>query len=118
MQTHTQIYFVFFGYAYGDFIPSELSFGRATEIHHIENKGMGGTKNPDINHIENVMAVNRKEHEEHGDKKKYLSFLKTSHAAFIRAMKPQYVFKHLEEPSKEEVRLVRLKLRRIKAAQI
>jgi|GEM_PF-929186 hypothetical protein len=117
MQRHTKIYFVFFGYAPGDFVPSELNFRLATEIHHIKNKGMGGTNNPEINHIENIMAVNRKEHDEYGDKKKYLSFLKTSHATFIRTMKPRYKFEYLEEPPEVKVKLMRRKLRNLKAAQ-
>lgn len=64
MQKHTKIYFNHFGIAEQDFVKCEVSgcYSRATEIHHIDSKGLGGTSiNKDF--IENLVAVCRLHHE-------------------------------------------------------
>lgn len=55
----------YFNYVLDDFIPCEICGARAVDIHHIENRGSGGSKTKD--HIENLMAVCRKCHIEYGD---------------------------------------------------
>ena len=81
MQKHTTIYFQYFSYDESDFVPSELSGKRATEIHHIENKGMGSSEDKD--YIENLMALTREEHLFYGDKVQYMDFLKQKHKEFM-----------------------------------
>lgn len=78
MKIHTKIYFNYFGYDISDFIPCECCGAKAVDIHHIECKGMGGSKTKD--YIENLMAVCRQCHIEKGDKKQYLEELKKIHA--------------------------------------
>ena len=78
MQKHTKIYLSSCNYDSTDFIPSELSFQRAVDVHHIISRGKGGE---DI--IENLMAVTREEHIEFGDKKEWMYFLLVRHYDFL-----------------------------------
>jgi hypothetical protein len=67
----------YFGYDKSDFIPCEICSQKAVDIHHIECRGMGGTK--DKNSIENLMALCRHDHLKYGDKKQYKEFLNVVH---------------------------------------
>jgi hypothetical protein len=77
MQKHTQIYLQGMGYKTTDFIPCEVCGSQAVDIHHIEARGMGGSKDRDT--IENLMGLCRQHHIEYGDKKQYKEFLKEMH---------------------------------------
>jgi len=77
MRKHTKIYMDYFEYVIDDVIPCEVCGNRAQDIHHIECRGMGGSKNADV--VENLMAVCRQCHIEYGDKKQYINFLKNIH---------------------------------------
>lgn len=67
----------FFGYGVDSFIPCEVCNSRAVDIHHIDCRGMGGSKTKDD--ITNLMGLCREHHLEYGDKKHYIDFLKTIH---------------------------------------
>ena len=71
-------YFNHFGYDISDFIPCEVCGKTAVDIHHIEARGIGGSK--DADNIENLMALCREDHLKYGDKKQYKEFLKDKHA--------------------------------------
>jgi nucleosome binding factor SPN SPT16 subunit len=77
MQKHTQIYLQGMGYKKTDFIPCEVCGSQAVDCHHIEARGMGGSKDKDT--IENIMALCREHHIQYGDKKQYKDFLKEIH---------------------------------------
>jgi 5-methylcytosine-specific restriction endonuclease McrA len=77
MQKHTQIYLQGMGYKKTDFIPCEVCGSQAVDIHHINARGMGGSKTADV--IENLMGLCRKCHIEYGDKKQHKEFLKEIH---------------------------------------
>ena len=77
MKNYTKIYFKHFGYVMDDFIPCEVCGDRAVDIHHIDCRGMGGTKDKD--RIENLMGLCRKCHVEFGDKKEFTVYLKDIH---------------------------------------
>lgn len=47
---------------------------RAVDIHHVEARGMGGTKAPE--NINNLIALCRSCHIKYGDKKQYMDMLK------------------------------------------
>ena len=81
MKKHTKIYLEFFEYDESDFIPCELCGSKAVDIHHINARGMGGSKNADT--IENLMAVCRKCHEIFGDKKEHKDYLFKIHNKII-----------------------------------
>lgn len=81
MRKHTKIYMDYFGYGKEDFISCEICGKRAVDIHHINARGMGGSKDKDT--IENLMAVDRECHIKYGDKKEYMDFLKEKHQQFI-----------------------------------
>ena len=57
MKKHTKIYMKHFNYALDDFIPCTTCGTRAVDIHHIERRGMGGSKDKDF--IENLAALCR-----------------------------------------------------------
>jgi hypothetical protein len=75
----------FFGYGVEDFIPSEISGKPAVDVHHIERRGMGGSKNKD--YIENLMALTREEHDKYGDKEQHKQWLHDQHQLFIKNFK-------------------------------
>ena len=77
MRNHTKIYLNFFGYDTNSFIPCEMCGLKAQDIHHIEARGMGGSKHADT--IENLMALCRKCHIDFGDKKQHKEMLKVVH---------------------------------------
>lgn len=60
MKNHTKIYMKYFDYVQDDVILCEHCKKVAVDIHHIYNKGMGGSKNKD--YIENLIALCRKCH--------------------------------------------------------
>ena len=78
MRRHTKVYFDHFGYGLDCFIRCEVCSARAVDIHHIECRGMGGSKEKDK--IENLMGLCRKCHLEYGDKKQHIDFLKEKHS--------------------------------------
>jgi len=61
MKTHTKVYLNHFKLEQGDYIGSEITGAPAQDIHHINARGMGGSKDKD--YIENLMALTRKEHD-------------------------------------------------------
>jgi 5-methylcytosine-specific restriction endonuclease McrA len=77
MKRHTMTYLNHFGYDISDFIPCEVCGKKAIDIHHVEARGLGGSKEAD--NIENLMALCREDHVKFGDKKQYKDFLKEKH---------------------------------------
>lgn len=77
MKKHTKVYLQGMGYDTTDFIPCEVCQAKAVDIHHIDARGMGGSKQSDI--IENLMALCRKCHVEYGDKTQHKEMLKEIH---------------------------------------
>ena len=77
MKKHSKIYLDYFGYDTSDFIPCEICGAKAVDIHHIEPRGMGGSKTKDV--IENLQALCRSCHIKYGDKKQYKDLMKTVH---------------------------------------
>ena len=82
MKNHTKIYMKYFGYGIDDYIACEVCDNRAVDIHHIDARGMGGTKNKES--IEEIMALCRQCHLDFGDKEQYMQFLKDKHNEVIR----------------------------------
>lgn len=78
MKNHTKVYLKEMGYDPTDFIPCEVCQSKAVDIHHIEARGMGGSKHADT--IDNLMALCRACHVAFGDKKQYKELLKATHA--------------------------------------
>ena len=62
MKKHTKVYIEAMGYTDTDFIFCEVCNRRAVDIHHIEPRGMGGSKLLDT--PENLMALCRECHHE------------------------------------------------------
>ena len=61
MKEHTKVYMQFFDYAEQDFVMCEMcQQDRAVDIHHIQGRGMGGSKEQDF--IENLMGLCRECH--------------------------------------------------------
>lgn len=81
MKKHTKKYLSYFGYTQADFIPCEICGQLATDIHHIDARGMGGSDEKDC--IENLMAMCRLHHIEYGDIKVFKEYLKKVHLNFI-----------------------------------
>lgn len=77
MKKHVKVYLDHFGYGIEDFIPCEMCGQKAVDIHHIEARGMGGTKTKDK--IENLQALCRHCHMKFGDIQLYIDLLKETH---------------------------------------
>jgi hypothetical protein len=77
VKKHTKLYLSYFNYDQSDFIPCEVCGDKAVDIHHIECRGMGGSKEADK--IENLQALCRKCHIKYGDKKDFKEFLQEIH---------------------------------------
>lgn len=87
MQRHVREYLVWMGYDEHDFIPCELTGGKAVDIHHIDCKGMGGVggdREKIVESIYNLMALTREAHEELGDKEMFKEALYEAHFQMIR----------------------------------
>ena len=80
MRKHTKVYLDYFG-LHGEFIPCEVCYKQANDIHHIKCRGAGGSKTKDF--IENLMALCRSCHEKYGDKKQYMEFLNKIHLKYM-----------------------------------
>jgi hypothetical protein len=75
MKKHTKVYFDALGYDISDtFIPSELSGMKAVDLHHLVNRE---------DRIENLMALTREEHIEHGEIKTSMKHLLINHKNFL-----------------------------------
>jgi len=90
MQKHTKIYFDFFEIDYDPVsgwhnCRSEISGLPAQDIHHVERRGMGGSKSAD--RIENLMALTREEHINFGDKEQYKDWLQNIHDEYMLKFK-------------------------------
>jgi len=83
MKNHTKIYMDALGYDETDFIPSEISGLKATDICHIKCRGLGGNPLKDKDRIENLMAQTRDEHINLGDKKETMVFQYETHRKFL-----------------------------------
>jgi len=77
MKKHTKIYLEAMGFSTTDWIPCEVCGATAVDIHHIDSRGMGGSKTADI--IENLMALCRICHVAYGDIKEYKERLQATH---------------------------------------
>ena len=82
MKKYTKLYYKAFGYGLQDFVACELCGAKAVDIHHIEARGMGGSK--DKNDIGNIMALCRGCHLEYGDKKQHKEYLTERHFYFMK----------------------------------
>ena len=86
MQKHTKIWMNYFDKTTDEFIECENCRGRASEIHHIDSKGMGGTSlNKD--YIENLIAVCRICHEKAHASIEFNQELKQTHLKYMERMK-------------------------------
>jgi 5-methylcytosine-specific restriction endonuclease McrA len=77
VKNHTKVYLKAFGYDTNSWIACEVCGGTAVDIHHIESRGMGGSKIADT--IENLMALCRPCHVAYGDIKEFKERLKATH---------------------------------------
>lgn len=77
MKKHTKVYLDGMGYDVTDFICCEVCQAQAVDIHHIEARGMGGSKEADT--IENLMGLCRACHNAFGDKTQHKEMLKAVH---------------------------------------
>jgi predicted restriction endonuclease len=83
LKKYKKIYFDYFNYTEGDFIKCEIPTCTqpAVDIHHIDARGMGGSKLKDV--IENLMALCRTHHDSFGDKKQFKQWLKSIHSKVL-----------------------------------
>ena len=72
----------YFSFDRCDFIPCEVCSNPATDIHHIDARGMGGSKTKD--YIENLQALCRGCHIEYGDITDLKDMLKKIHLKYMQ----------------------------------
>jgi 5-methylcytosine-specific restriction endonuclease McrA len=77
MVKYKEVYLKAFNLTRDEFVECEVCKGQAVEIHHLDCKGMGGSKEKDT--IDNLMAVCRECHVKYGDKKQYKDLLQEIH---------------------------------------
>jgi len=82
MKSYTKLYMDYFGYHLSDWMPCEICGGTAVDLHHIERRGLGGSKTKDT--IENLMALCRGHHIQYGDKKQHKEMFKEVHLNFMK----------------------------------
>ena len=87
MKEHTRIYLTGMCYDVSDFVPCEVCQKKAVDIHHIDNRGMGGSKSKD--YFLNLMALCRKCHNEYGDIEALLPALRAIHVKQINARRKE-----------------------------
>lgn len=84
MQKHTKLYLEEFYPKWGpdDCFECEIEecHACATDIHHIEARGMGGR--PSKDNVDNLMALCRYHHDAYGDKTEYKQLLAETHLKF------------------------------------
>tara|TARA_R100000900_G_C3262391_1_gene149833 strand:+ start:292 stop:549 length:258 start_codon:yes stop_codon:yes gene_type:complete len=83
MKKHTKIYLKHFDYGEQDFIGCEICSRRAVDIHHIEARGMGGSKTKD--YIENLAALCRECHISAETEPKFNEKVKQVHLKLIKS---------------------------------
>jgi hypothetical protein len=66
-------------------MPCEICGARMVDIHHIEARGMGGSREKD--NIDNLIGLCRSCHVEYGDKKQHVEYLKSVHERQINKRK-------------------------------
>ena len=82
MKRHVKIYLDAFGF--DGLSPLECEAcnrWNGTDVHHIEARGMGGSKHADT--IDNLMLLCRECHIRYGDKKQFKDWLKRVHAQYM-----------------------------------
>ncbi len=84
VKQHIKVYLTAFYPLHGDgeFIPCEVCWKKAVDIHHIDARGMGGTKRED--RPEDLMALCRYDHIKYGDKVQHVDFLRKKHEEFMQ----------------------------------
>lgn len=81
MKKHTKIYFQHFGHQIPSDVSCENCNAPAVDIHHLEPRGLGGSKSKDV--IENLMALCRSCHLKAESNKKFNEDLKSIHTNFV-----------------------------------
>jgi len=82
MKKHTKVYMQHFGYVLDDFIECEVCRQRAVDIHHIEPRGMGGSKKKDF--IANLVALCRSCHIRAEKEKDFNEIVKVIHLTHLK----------------------------------
>lgn len=79
--THTAVYMGALGYDVNDtYFPSEIDGSDAVDLHHLINRSKC---KEGADHILNLMALTREQHEEYGDKKEHYFSLIQTHLNFL-----------------------------------
>ena len=81
MKKHTKIYLKYFNYALDDIIQCTVCNRQAVDIHHIERRGIGGSKNRD--YIENLAALCRDCHDKAERNKEFNLMVKKRHLKLL-----------------------------------
>jgi len=86
MIKHKKTYIDYFSYGVDSFVPCEVCGREATEVHNIENRGMGGTtKEYDITEL---MALCRKCHVNFTEHRWTKEFAQLAHRQFMKIHVP------------------------------
>ena len=85
MVKYKKVYRDFFDVGDDDVVLCEICESVGTDFHHISCRGMGGSQQKDD--ISNIMLLCRRCHEDYGDKKQYMDFLKRTHMNIINKFK-------------------------------
>lgn len=81
MKKHTQVYLKHFNLGETDYMYCEACGTHAVDVHHLNRRGMGGSKTKD--NVENLMGLCRKHHDLAEASPKANEKFKTMHATFL-----------------------------------
>lgn len=113
MKNHIKVYLSFFNYGQDDYKPCEYCllekglYNRAVDVHHIEPRGMGGSKQKD--HIEWLVGLCRRHHNQSEDKIIIKAKLLSLHARFIMIHDPNYKFEKLDDTIINQAKNIQIK---------
>lgn len=90
LKKHVRIYIDSMGYDESDWIRCEIIGCQETavDIHHIDPRGMGGSKSKD--YIENLQGLCRHHHIKYGDLRQYTNWLKYCHTKAMEERQVQF----------------------------
>lgn len=104
MKKHTEIYYDYFGFDPGDYVPCEISGRPAVDVSHNDPRGMGGSPKNTKDTPENLMGLSRVWHDFLEANPKYYWWFQLVHFQYMVTRKPYHeTICSINDPIFEEI---------------